>query len=672
MNVSGDSTNASNSVDFYYDEGDGWEEISTGVTGSSDGDYWTVNGVDGNLGTVEDLELKANFSSSPDYGDTATVTLDKGGPDSFQLNAPEDYTNDEDPTVEVEVTDDYSGVQNISVSVEDSNNDEVDSTECDSTTTCELDLSDLSNAETYDVEVSSFDKVGNQNSDTLSFTVDTTEPNPDNFVMREDDEDGDEIEETDYDVEGENEFSVYVEFDASSNHESEVTGNCLVNGDEEDSSTLEALNDGDSYDFTCDIDDEYFDGDVDFEVDLADEAGNDWTSDSVTFGLDESDPTVSSVESVSGLGVFNSDFDVSYEAFDSVSEIDQSEYFFDESTDEGEGSEVSDGEFTVDTSDLDEGEHELFVRVQDGVGKWSETDSFTFDFYPDEEPEGSLNVAESLNVTSGSTEDLEVEIENTGVILVPSGTVSVSSFGSNESFESVAPEESTTVDVELSPGEDDLGENTLSVELDGVNASAEVDVLVKASGDVQDDIESDLDDYASDYENLGSRVESLRSELSQERKDRLDSDFSELESSVQEAQDAVDNGEYYMAEEIVSDLESQMQSVEETYSTVEEEQRIDNRNTLIGLGLGLFLLLIASGVGFVAYSDEYELDISALQDLDVPAIGNIEEEEEDSGYSHSEEEDQSDEGLVDKIKSKIDELKGGEESEDEGPEYEFK
>ncbi|EHK02067.1 hypothetical protein HRED_05868 [Candidatus Haloredivivus sp. G17] len=69
-----------------------------------------------------------------------------------------------------------------------------------------------------------------------------------------------------------------------------------------------------------------------------------------------------------------------------------------------------------------------------------------------------------------------------------------------------------------------------------------------------------------------------------------------------------------------------------------EEQRIDNRNTLIGLGLGLFLLLIASGVGFVAYSDEYELDISALQDLDVPAIGNIEEEEEeDSGYSHSEE-----------------------------------
>jgi hypothetical protein len=357
-----------------------------------------------------------------------------------------------------------------------------------------------------------------------------------------------------------------------------------------------------------------------------------------------------------------SDFDVSYEAFDSVSEIDQAEYFFDESTDEGEGSEVSDGEFTVDTSDLDEGEHELFVRVQDGVGKWSETDSFTFDFYPDEEPEASLNVAESLNVTSGSTEDLEVEIENTGVILVPSGTV-----------ESVAPEESTTVDVELSPGEDDLGENTLSVELDGVNASAEVDVLVKASGDVQDDIESDLDDYASDYENLSSRVESLRSELSQERKDRLDSDFSELESSVQEAQDAVDNGEYYMAEEIVSDLESQMQSVEETYSTVEEEQRIDNRNTLIGLGLGLFLLLIASGVGFVAYSDEYELDISALQDLDVPAIGNIEEEEEeDSGYSHSEEEDQSDEGLVDKIKSKIDELKGGEESEDEGPEYEFK
>jgi len=287
----------------------------------------------------------------------------------------------------------------------------------------------------------------------------------------------------------------------------------------------------------------------------------------------------------------------------------------------------------VDTSGLEQGSFEVQAQAVDNAGKVSDERSFEFEFYPDEVPELELEGDSELNVTSGSTEDLEVEIENTGVILVPSGTVSVSSFGGNESFESVAPEESTTVDVELSPGEDDLGENTLSVELDGVNASAEVDVLVKASEDVQDDIESDLDDYASDYENLSSRVESLRSELSQERKDRLDSDFSELESSVQEAQDAVDNGEYYMAEEIVSDLESQMQSVEETYSTVEEEQRIDNRNTLIGLGLGLFLLLIASGVGFVAYSDEYELDISALQDLDVPAIGNIEEEEEeDSGY----------------------------------------
>ena len=637
---------------------------------NSNGDIWSAEfDFSQETGNGDQIEVKVN---NTDNSDTLSFEAqsDRAGPD-LTLEEPSGATNDPDDLIEVSASDDVSSVENISMAVVDSSDNEEDSTNCDSST-CDLEDLDLDDGE-YTVEASSYDTVGNENSDnSLSFVVDTVEPDPDNVVFE--DEDGDDIEESDYDVEGDNGFEVDVSFEASNDHESTVTAQCLVNGDEEGGSTdFDNLDDGDSYDFTCDIDDEYFDGDVDFEVDLADEAGNDWTSDSVTFGLDESDPTVSSVESVSGLGVFNSDFDVSYEAFDSVSEIDQAEYFFDESTDEGEGSEVSDGEFTVDTSDLDEGEQELFVRAQDGVGKWSETDSFTFDFYPDEEPEASLNVAESLNVTSGSTEDLEVEIENTGVILVPSGTVSVSSFGGNESFESVAPEESTTVDVELSPGEDDLGENTLSVELDGVNASAEVDVLVKASGDVQDDIESDLDDYASDYENLSSRVESLRSELSQERKDRLDSDFSELESSVQEAQDAVDNGEYYMAEEIVSDLESQMQSVEETYSTVEEEQRIDNRNTLIGLGLGLFLLLIASGVGFVAYSDEYELDISALQDLDVPAIGNIEEEEEeDSGYSHSEEGDQSDEGLVDKIKSKIDELKGGEESEDEGPEYEFK
>ena len=653
-----------------------------------DSDYTDTASVDSNGdATFSDVTVGSNDYGTFDvlvYEDAdqtnnvsvSNVVFDGEEP-QINSESPSDAITDQTPDIEATFEDEFSGLTETWINF-DADGDEINSSTTSlsgaDSDTREIDFSDNDFNDlgdgSYTVDYGAKDEAGNSISSSWSFVVDTVDPDPDNVVFE--DEDGDEIEETDYDVEGENDFPVDVSFDATNDHESTVTATCLVNGEDEGDETFD-LEDNTDYDFTCDIDEDYFDGDVDFEFRLEDDAGNDWTSDSVTFGLDESDPTVSTVESVSGLGVFNSDFDVSYEAFDSVSEIDQAEYFFDESTDEGEGSEVSDGEFTVDTSDLDEGEHELFVRAQDGVGKWSETDSFTFDFYPDEEPEASLNVAESLNVTSGSTEDLEVEIENTGVILVPSGTVSVSSFGSNESFESVAPEESTTVDVELSPGEDDLGENTLSVELDGVNASAEVDVLVKASEDVQDDIESDLDDYASDYENLSSRVESLRSELSQERKDRLDSDFSEVESSVQEAQDAVDNGEYYMAEEIVSDLESQMQSVEETYSTVEEEQRIDNRNTLIGLGLGLFLLLIASGVGFVAYSDEYELDISALQDLDVPAIGNIEEEEEeDSGYSHSEEEDQSDEGLVDKIKSKIDELKGGEESEDEGPEYEFK
>jgi len=64
--------------------------------------------------------LKANATESSDNISTNTLTLtrDAGGPDSFSLDSPGEFSNNEDTTVEVSVSDQYSGVENISIVVE--------------------------------------------------------------------------------------------------------------------------------------------------------------------------------------------------------------------------------------------------------------------------------------------------------------------------------------------------------------------------------------------------------------------------------------------------------------------------------------------------------------------------------------------------------------------------
>ncbi|MFP4229910.1 MAG: hypothetical protein ACLFRK_02105, partial [Candidatus Nanohaloarchaea archaeon] len=558
----------------------------------------------------------------------------------------------DDPDIEASFEDDISGLENATLSFEgeedvwdDGDEDSVD-LQIDSD-----DFDDLDDGE-YDVDYEAYDEAGNEESGTWSFVVDTVEPDPDNFEL--------DPEEGDHDVEGEDEFDIDVDFEATEDHESSVEALCIVEGDEEDSADLGQLEEGEDEEFTCEIPDDYFDEDVEFEVELEDEAGNDWSSDIYDYGLDESAPTISTLETSTGLDTFNDDFDVEYEALDAVSEIETVEYFFDEDTGEGDGTEVSDGNFTADTSDLDEGDNILYLRAEDDFGKWGSTESFDFDFRPDEEPEASLSVADELNVTSGTTENLEVEIENTGKILIPGGDVEASELGETVSFDSIPPNETESVYLEFSPTDDDLGMYEVDVSLSSVDASGTVSVLVSADEEARDEIESDLEDYEGRYENLSSRVDSLRPGLSQERKERLDEDFSTLESSAQDAREAVDEGEYYRADSILEGIDEEFNAADETFSTVEKEQSIDDRNKVIMVVAALFLLIIAGGIGFVVYSDEYEFDLSFLSEYELD-IGN------DQGVDTFESEDS---GLVDKLKSKIEELRGGDE-EDE-VEYEFK
>ena len=667
LNVSGDSANASNSVDFYYDEGDGWEEISTGVTGSTEGDFWTVEGVDGNLGTVEDLGLKANFSTSPDYGDTTTVTLDKGGPDSFQLIEPDEFTSDENPNVEVEVTDDYSGVQNISVNVEDSNNDQVDSTECDSTTTCELDVSDLSNGETYDVEISSYDKVGNQNSDSLSFTVDTEydgDSNPEFWVEKE----GDEVEDDYFDFE--DDVELVADFgDADS--ESDTTVSCMIEGEEIDTFTVDAGDDDPSESSTtCDIDydedEPYYDTNAEIYLEMEDQAGNSDESDTQELGFDAGAPSFSEFEASSGIAVFNSDFEMSYEAFDSVSGIDYIDYSI------GDGDEVqldqSSGSFTADTSGLEQGTFEVQAQAVDNVGKVSDERTFEFDFYPDEVPEMNLDGETELNVTSGSEETLELELSNTGRLLVPGGEVTGSvDFVESASYGDLAPSETNTLEIVFSP-ENGIGDYNVNLEASSVEASHQVEVLVRANEEKQSEIDSSVSEYRSQFDDLNSRAESLRPSLNQDRTSRLNEDYEAFESQLNEAEQAIEEGRYYDADEVLSDLDSSSQTAESTFETVKSEHETAQRNRYIIAGMFFVLLLIGGGAGFILYSEDYEVDIDSLKDMDIGSSSEESSESDDDGYSHSESE-KEEKSALDRVRDRVDNLRGSGEEE---PEYEFK
>ncbi len=481
--------------------------------------------------------------------------------------------------------------------------------------------------------------------------------------------DGDEINDDYFDFE--DDVELVADFgDADS--ESDTTVSCIIEGEEIDSFTVSAGDDDpDEDDTTCDIDydedEPYYDANAEIYLEMEDEAGNSDESDTQELGFDASAPTISEFESSSGVSVFNTDFEMSYEAFDSVSGIDYVDY----SVADGDESQLDEasGTFTVDTSGLEQGSFEVQAQAVDNAGKVSDERSFEFDFYPDEVPELELEGDSELNVTSGSESTLELELSNTGRLLVPSGDVSGSEdFVQSASYGDVAPGESETLDIVFSP-ENGLGEYSVTLQASTVEASHTVDVLVRADSSEQDEIDSQIQSYRSNLDDLSSRVESLRPSLSQERSDRIDSDYEEFESQVTEAEQAVEDGRYYEADEILSNLNSSRQSAESTFETVKQEHETAMRNRYILAGLFFVLLLIGGGAGFVLYSDDYEVDIESLSGL-TGGGDESEEDEADSGYA-GQEDDEDSRSAIDRIKDRVNELKGGEE-EDNEPEYEFK
>ncbi|MFO7793851.1 MAG: hypothetical protein R6V35_02635 [Candidatus Nanohaloarchaea archaeon] len=544
------------------------------------------------------------------------------------------------------------------MTVLDDSDEEIDSNTCDSSS-CEVDNLGLDDGE-YTVEAASYDTIGNNDNDDWSFTVDTSYDGPEDFSF---DPSPDVIN-----IEDSSDREIDVETEED-NDDTDLDVECRINDDDVDSFTIDSNDDAGDETYTCDISDDYEDETFNLELYIEDQATNEFTFESDEFGFDASAPSISELESITGVSVFNEDFEMSYEAFDSVSGVDYIDY----SVGDGDESQLEDssGNFTVDTSDLEQGSYEVQAQAVDNVGKVSDERTFEFDFYPDEVPELTLEGETELNVTSGSDTTLELDLENTGRLLVPEGKVSGSEdFVESASYGNVAPGESETLDIVFSP-ENGLGEYTVDLQASTVDASHSVDVLVRADSSEQDEIDEEVQNYRSNLDDLNSRVEQLRPSLAQERKDRIDSDYEEFQSQVTEAEQAVEEGRYYEADEILSNLNTSRQSAESTFETVKSEHETAMRNRYILAGLFLVLLLIGGGAGFVLYSDEYEIDIESLSDLSIGGEGDSEDEEEtDSGYSGQGEDEEGSKSAIDRIKDRVDDLRNGEEENE--PEYEFK
>ncbi|QLG61345.1 beta strand repeat-containing protein [Halorarum salinum] len=175
------------------DNTDGTYTYEATYTGSSDGDY-TVT-----LNTAADAA--GNDGSSSESG---TVSVDTTGP-SVTYNSPTDLTNENQPTITVDVTDDGSGVDanSITVTVDDQADDNVEIDAAGTGTTgvsynsgtLTVDVSEggvtLDDGD-VDVSVSADDNYGNSNSisNTGAFTVDTTGPTIQDAVTHDLDNNG--------------------------------------------------------------------------------------------------------------------------------------------------------------------------------------------------------------------------------------------------------------------------------------------------------------------------------------------------------------------------------------------------------------------------------------------------------------------------------------------------
>jgi hypothetical protein len=649
LNVTEEDAHLSEDVEFFYDEGDGWEDLSTGDNNSG---YYTAS-LDGEgLGNIENLELRANTTSdvSTDQIDR-TVTLDNEEPD---VEPPASQFAQEDPELTFDVSDDYSEITDVEaeadsgdgdVSVDEVDDDCDDSSDCEATV--EVDTEDLEGEDEFTVTVTATDEAGNEGDNgEEEFTLDTSYDGDESADVEWADEDSTNI----LDGSANEDQDVDITLDEGDSV-SDTSVTCLID-DEEVGSDTEDMTDGDPHTFSCDLSHEDYAGSsFELTVNAEDAAGNDPTLvEDKEMYWDTSAPSVDSLESPSDVSTFNEAFNLSVSVTDDASGIETLEYYFSSDTEVGSGTSISvesgstsvEKEFKVDPG-LDRGNHTVYVRAVDVTGK-EDVAELDFEYYPDRNPEVSLTSSDSVNVTSGETSTLDLTIENGAPFFMDSVVVESDSKLWNGSV--------TAEDLESG----DKVEKTISIDASGVDhgiyemvltssnydASVSVEVRVRAAEDQKSGIEQRVQEWVNKSESFKQNVSEIGT------LDVEDGNVTRFTELVDNASKAVTNGEYYKASEYLKNVDSRFSEASKVYSEKLEQHKENKQQQMLFIAIAVIVLLALGGVaGYFVYGDE-ELPEFIPKEVELPdevpkiglvakikeLIGEAEDEiEEETGYS---------------------------------------
>jgi hypothetical protein len=587
------------------------------------GDYATTtfNVGDGNSGDYT-LTAEAVDNGSVEASQEIDILVDGTDP-SVERASQNEYVQS-NPQLEFTVSDDYTAVTSVSydsfsTSVDDDSRGDVCGSGGECSVNFDVDSEDVSSGNTFTVDITAEDMVGNDVTEDFQYTLDDSYQADEPDFSVEDNEDG--VVALDGDV------NVDVTVSGMDDEVSDVRVKCMVDGDEVSSSDWD-----DSEDFSCEIpEDEVEDETVDVSVEACDRAGNCEESDEEEITFDGSDPVLESFSTVQEYKVFGDDFNVDYEAYDSATDIETVEYFFSTAVLPGEGNEavVEDQEFKVETSLLseDSNQHTVYMRVQDEAGRWSETRSVDFEYYPNADPSVSLSIPENFSVTAGESRGFDAVVENTGKLMIGSINVSFSSdiLEEEDTVENLEGGESRNVEFVFSPNRSQIGEWPVEVSTNGPVDSVSTTVLVEANSKQRNIVDSKLENYSALLEDLNSNVSSLKQDgLNEELESSLDSGVSSFREIVQSAQEYVDEGDYYQAYSTLENVEAQYSEASQTFEDVSEKHSINERNSMIMMVLaGLALILVAGGA-FVYTREDYEL-LEQLEagEYELPEMGGV-------------------------------------------------
>jgi len=571
----------------------GYTLRAVGVTGEGDdektldtGEYYPLDG----------LSPEFSYTSLGDSDDLSYV----------------EHINEDSTEVSVEVVDSLSGVSQANLTFE--NNESIfDSFEYEEepNESVELDIS-LDNLEDgeYDLRLDVEDHAGeheeidenNQETYEWSFVVDTENPEPNVSLVPN-------PEDTEF-ITGRTSFIVEVE-----DSDSAIRARCYVNdvphGADFGSADLE------DDEFDCGRLDprDYSEGSNDIYVRFEDKAGNRETKNLGAFIFDTENPEIDSFDITPRYT--NEEPNVTVEASDTGSDITDAEYVFSENVDEGDGRNIDfasngrsvDFEFQPDLANREGGEYDLFVRVRDQSGKWSDLEGNNFTLDREALPDPVIDFDE-VEIEDGS-EMARVDVSNEGDVPLVSTVLKVDGVveGESEQFDVFGGEESS-IRLNLTSDEEfGVYQENLTLESTMVDLDHEFQVNIIASDGEKSEVDERLDNVGIVLDYVEGNISQLEEEgASEEMLEELREEQNQLDSVYREAQSDVEEENYHEVASLMADLENYSNSVEEAQEEVIEARSREQR--VFYVQMFALLMVLGGGTGiFALYRSDYELDM---------------------------------------------------------------